>query len=448
MARTARPLILCTALAGIALLTVSPVWAQTPQKKSAEKKTGIPASTITIAALNTVTGTEPASGYLRSLLDDKDAAKKLIAEGLPMAKEPQKLHYNASLILALSAAELKDLPATEAFLRNCINQAAKLQSVLKLSQSFGFLIDVYFENKKYDETAKLCQELINMKTDDGKDRSVLFAVTNPRTGEVDFIEQDSFATNERLIPFAFRQQVQAMAKQGKYEQAHKVLDNLLKQENDWQDRQLKGWLYREAGDFEKAVDAYQHLIEFIKKDNNLPAKQRELAVERVRYLLSSIYVDLKQVDKSAEVLQELLKAKPNDPGYNNDLGYIWADHDMNLDEAERLIRKALEEDRKRRKADPDDDDGKDNGAYLDSLGWVLYKKKDLKGAKKALVEALEDKNAQHIEIYDHLGDVLMALGETDGAIEAWRKGLEHVTDTRRDQERRKLVEEKLKKHSK
>src|SRR5262249_24163612 len=154
-----------------------------------------------------------------------------------LAKDPEKLHYNASLILGLAAAELKDFPACETYLRNCINQSAKLQSVLKLSQSFGFLIEFYFENKKYDETAKLCQELINLKTDDGKDRIVLFATTNPRTGETDFYESDSFATNERLVPFAFRQLAQAFAKQGKYDLAHKVLDNLLKQNDDWQDRQ-------------------------------------------------------------------------------------------------------------------------------------------------------------------------------------------------------------------
>ena len=46
-----------------------------------------------------------------------------------------------------------------------------------------------------------------------------------------------------------------------------------------------------------------------------------------------------------EELQTLLKKKPNNPTYNNDLGYIWADHDMNLEESEKLIRKAIEEER-------------------------------------------------------------------------------------------------------
>ncbi len=401
-----------------------------------------------VAALNIITGTDAASSALKALLDDKAKAKSVIAEALPLAKDKDQLRYNASLVLALAAAEMKDLPASEAFFRNCIHQAAKLQSVGKLAQSFGGLIEIYFENKKYDETAKLCQELINLKTDDGKERIVLFAYTNKRSGETEFYENDSFNTTEPLLPFIFRQQVQAMSKQGKYEQAHNVLDNLIKQNDDWRDRQLKGMLFRDAGEFDKAADSYLKFIAHMQTDKKLGAKERDIVVERSKYILSNIYVDLKQIDKSAELLQELLKDKPNDPGYNNDLGYIWADHDMNLDEAEKLIRKALEEDKKRRKIDPDEEDtGKANGAYLDSLGWVLYKKKDYKEAKKVLAEALEDKNAQHIEIYDHLGDVLIALGERDGALEAWRKGLEHVTDSRRDQDRKKMVEEKLKKNA-
>ena len=47
---------------------------------------------------------------------------------------------------------------------------------------------------------------------------------------------------------------------------------------------------------------------------------------------------------------------------------------------------------------------KDNGAYLDSLGWVLFRQQRFKEAKEALLKAVEDKSAQHIEIYDHLGD--------------------------------------------
>ena len=146
----------------------------------------------------------------------------------------------------------------------------------------------------------------------------------------------------------------------------------------------------------------------------------------------------RKIDLASEQLQQLLAKKPDDPTYNNDLGYIWADNGMKLDEAEKMIRKALELDRMRRQADPklDPDNDRDNGAYLDSLGWVLLKKGNFKEAKKILLEATEDKATQHIEIFDHLGDAYMALGEKSEALAAWRKGLEFVGEGRRDLERK------------
>src|SRR6185369_16115038 len=100
-----------------------------------------------VAALNRITGSDPASNALKSLLDDKDKAKGLIAEALPLTKQQDQLRFNAALVLALAAAEIKDIPAAEAFFHVCIDQAAKLQSVSKLFQSFGGLTEIYFENK-------------------------------------------------------------------------------------------------------------------------------------------------------------------------------------------------------------------------------------------------------------------------------------------------------------
>ena len=121
---------------------------------------------------------------------------------------------------------------------------------------------------------------------------------------------------------------------------------------------------------------------------------------------------------------------------------------MNLQEAETLIRKALELDKEQRQKEPEFDATKDHdrGAYLDSLGWVLFKLKRFEDAKKYLLEALKDKSAQHIEIFDHLGDTYMALGMRDAALQAWRSGLEVAGDGRAEQDRKRLVEKKIEKH--
>src|SRR5262249_40896112 len=117
-----------------------------------------------------------------------------------------------------------------------------------------------------------------------------------------------------------------------------------------------------------------------------------------------------------------------------------------LDEAEKLIRKAVDEDRKRARKGKEEtaEEKAANAAYLDSLGWVLYKRKKYDDAKSYLQQAVTQKEGQHIEIYDHLGDVLSALGQKDEAISAWKKGLEVVGSSKREQERKTIVEQKLK----
>src|SRR5262249_25610353 len=146
--------------------------------------------------------------------------------------------------------------------------------------------------------------------------------------------------------------------------------------------ELRAQLLRDEGKAEDSIKVYQDLIEQVKKDERLNKQQREEFIDEWRYALSGLYVDLEQIDKAAEQLQSLLTKDPSNSTYNNDLGYIWADHGMNLEESEKLIRKAIEEDRKkRRKTDQDLKEDKDNAAYLDSLGWVLFKQKKYKEAK-------------------------------------------------------------------
>jgi tetratricopeptide (TPR) repeat protein len=398
--------------------------------------------------LNKVTGTEPMTGALKSLLDDKVGAKELIAAALPLAKEKKDaLSYNAALVLALATAEMKDMTKSEAFFRICMDKAAKLQSPRKLLQSYGGLIDLFYDNKKFDDSARICQELLELKTDDGKPRIVLTAVTT-RFGEIDFIEDDSFDTAKRIRPGVHRLLIQAVTKQGKYDQALKLVNGLIKAQDHWLERQLKGWVLREAGKFDEAAKVYEDVIERVTKDKDIDPEDKEVYLERYRYTLSNVFVDLGKIDQASEQLLALLAKKPDDPGFNNDLGYIWADNDMKLDEAEKMIRKALELDRKRRQANPklDPENDHDNGAYLDSLGWVLYKKKNFPEAKKVLLEAVKDKSSQHIEIYDHLGDVHEALGEKAEAVTAWRKGLEVVGEGRRELERKASVEKKIEKN--
>jgi tetratricopeptide (TPR) repeat protein len=397
-----------------------------------------------IEELNRLTGDEPTEGMLQLMLDRKDRTKALIQAALPLAEKKKGLSFTAALLLGLAAADEKDLKAADVFLHLCADVAAKQQSTSKLELAYRNLIDMYNQHRKYADTVRICEELLALKTDDREERLVYKAFTDDR-GETDYNEHATFDSAGPLRQGAKKRLAEALAKLGKHDEALKLADELVESKDDWRGQRFKATLLRDAGQFERAATIYESILKRLERDSELDPEVRDGVVEVMRYELSNIYVDFKKIDRAAEQLEILLKNKPDEAGYHNDLGYILADHDLRLDEAEKLIRKALDLDRaqrqKRPKFDPKTDH--DRGAYLDSLGWVLFKKKQYAEARKYLELAVEDKKAQHIEIYDHLGDVCLVLGDRDGAIRAWEEGLKHVTETRRDQERKSDVQKKL-----
>jgi len=112
------------------------------------------------------------------------------------------------------------------------------------------------------------------------------------------------------------------------------------------------------------------------------------------------------------VLEKALKIKPNDPGLNNNLGYLYTEQGIKLDEAERMIRKALA--------------GKNVAAFMDSLGWVLYKKGRLKEAAatfKKVLDMIARDGQDHAVIHDHIGDTYYRQGRADEALEQWKQAV-------------------------
>jgi predicted Zn-dependent protease len=359
-----------------------------------------------LLALNEITGDKAISAQIQALLDDPAGSRKLLPLAVKMAKEKDEpLNLNATLILARAAQGLKDAAASETLYRVNAAQAVKLGSGEKIARAYLGLAQLFYENGKYDDAIKACQELL---------------------------EQDDAVVGE-FKPLVLRRLILITARKGDTDRALAMTDRLVKADPAGYvfNLELKARVQRLAEQFDKAARTYQDLIERVQKDENIKEELRGEVVDELRYALSGVYVDLKQIDKAAAELKALLEKDPNNPTYNNDLGYIWADHDMNLEESEKLIRKALVIDKK-------------NAAYLDSLGWVLFKQKKYQEAKKFLLESVSHEEGRHTEIYDHLAEVHLALGEKAEAVAAWKKAIEVAGPDRREQQRKAEVEKKLK----
>ena len=101
--------------------------------------------------------------------------------------------------------------------------------------------------------------------------------------------------------------------------------------------------------------------------------------------------------KDAEkYFRKSIEKKPDYATALNYLGYMWADRGEKLDEAIKLIDRALKE-------------SPDNGAYLDSRAWALYKQGKTKEALEWQLKALKHTEGADAEIYLHLGEMYLKL---------------------------------------
>ncbi|MCX6993090.1 MAG: tetratricopeptide repeat protein [Kiritimatiellaeota bacterium] len=132
-----------------------------------------------------------------------------------------------------------------------------------------------------------------------------------------------------------------------------------------------------------------------------------------------------QSERAEALLQRAMQLdSENDEAFNY-LAYMWAEKGIHLDQALEYSRQALD-------CDPD------NGAFLDTLGWIKYKQKlfteALTGLQSANYFMPDDPT-----IMEHLGDAWQALGSESQACVWWERSY-------RINANNKNLEEKLRKH--
>jgi tetratricopeptide (TPR) repeat protein len=122
--------------------------------------------------------------------------------------------------------------------------------------------------------------------------------------------------------------------------------------------------------------------------------------------LAGLREDRGDSDRAEVAARDALRLDPNNARALNFLGYLMADHNRGLDEAQRLIHRALEQD-------------PDNGAYVDSMGWVLYRLGKFDEARTQLERAIQLTEGDPV-VREHLGDAYRQLKLPERAREQYR----------------------------
>jgi pentatricopeptide repeat protein len=194
----------------------------------------------------------------------------------------------------------------------------------------------------------------------------------------------------------------ALARTGKLDEGVALIKDVLKAEPANVDliRVLMA-VYMQAGKNQEMIDYLKTVVERFPNNDEL--------IKLARSNLSIAYTNLGDYAKGEAELEILFAKNPDDPGVNNDLGYLYADQGKNLEKAEAMIRKAVA-------------DEPENAAYLDSLGWVLFKRGKAKEAIEPLKKAIEHlEGREDATIPEHLGDAYFAVKDRAKAKELWEQ---------------------------
>jgi tetratricopeptide (TPR) repeat protein len=193
-------------------------------------------------------------------------------------------------------------------------------------------------------------------------------------------------------------EAQARLQHGDSARAIEILEQAVKAyPNDVQAHVALAGVFSEARQFTRAEDVLTRASTQFPSDINVP------------FQLGAV---LEEQNRHADAERAFRKALAIDPMHAptlNYLGYMLAERGQRLEEAVTLISQAV-------KIDPF------NGSYLDSLGWAYFKQGKLDQAREYLVKAGEQMPVNSV-VQDHVGDVLFALRDVDGAIAAWQRAL-------------------------
>ncbi len=124
--------------------------------------------------------------------------------------------------------------------------------------------------------------------------------------------------------------------------------------------------------------------------------------------IADIYHELGNKEKMYEYYDRVLRNDPENLYVLNNYAYFLSEEGKRLDEALKMSAITIEKEPK-------------NTTYLDTYAWILYKLERYKDAKKWMEKVLSYEKLPQGIYYEHYGDILYKLGDTDKAVQNWKK---------------------------
>ncbi|MDT8431173.1 MAG: tetratricopeptide repeat protein [Bacteroidales bacterium] len=131
---------------------------------------------------------------------------------------------------------------------------------------------------------------------------------------------------------------------------------------------------------------------------------------QARMLLAESYNQLEMYDVSDSIFREIIRSDPDNYLVMNNFSYYLSLREESLDEAERLSRITIEKEPQ-------------NGTYLDTYAWILYKRGEYEEAETYIMQALKWGGEGDLEVNLHAAEIYKSLGNIPMARAFYQKAL-------------------------
>jgi len=229
-------------------------------------------------------------------------------------------------------------------------------------------------------------------------------------GQFDLAEDEFKKLSDlgEMRPIAELARIDALARADRLQDAESAALALTKAQPEL----AQGWialgdLLRQQEKFAEAVAPYDKALDLLKGEDRarwFPLYARGIALERSN-----------QFDKAEADMREALRIHADSAPVLNYLGYSLVDRNIKLDEALKMIKRAVE-------LSPDD------GYILDSLAWAYYRMGRYPEAVAPMERSVASMSDDPL-VNDHMGDIYWMVGRKREAEIQWQRALSLKPET-------------------
>jgi len=304
------------------------------------------------------------------------------------------------------------------------------------------LCDFLINQKRYEELFIIINKVIMNDNIRREDKLTLFArmietpalvENNSNKLQMSLMVLEAEYKNDHVVQIL---RPEVLIQQNKYNEAVNMLEEIIKKQPDnYFAFEKLLLLYLDTGNFNKLEERgkecatkfnrsflakvlyatgaienknYETANEELRKATILAGNNQEMVMQ-VLSMEADLYYRMKEYEKAFETFEEALKTNNEDLMTLNNYAYYLAEQDKRLKEAESMARKVIEKEEY-------------NNTYLDTYGWVLYKRGKFREAEDVFKKII-DSGGIDAEYYEHYGYILMKRKKCEKAIINWEKAL-------------------------